>query len=81
MYKDDSFMDKGTLKQLQNLINRTNVPKMVKNNYAGARKFFSVVLEAHLIVAGLKFFGMNERTDTPTKNGPPQVLMTASSME
>ena len=81
MYKDDSFMDKGTLKQLQNLINRTNVPKMVKNNYAGARKFFSVVLEAHLIVAGLKFFGMNEITDTPTKNGPPQGLMTASSME
>jgi hypothetical protein len=81
MYKDDSFMDKGTLKHLQNLINRTNVPKVVKNNYAGARKFFSVVLEAHIIVAGLKFFGMNERTDTPTKNGPPEGLMTASSVE
>ena len=67
MYKDDTFMDKGTLKQLQNLINRSNVPKVVKNNYAGARTFFSVVLEAHLIATGLQFFGMNERTDTPTK--------------
>ena len=81
MYKDDPFMDKGTLKQLQNLINRTNVPKVVKNNYAGAKEFFSVVLEAHIIVAGLQFFGMNDRNKIPTKNGPPEDLMTASSVE
>lgn len=60
-------MDKGTLKQLQNLINLTDVPKMVKNNYAAARRFFSVVLEAHIIVAAMQHFGMNERTDAPTK--------------
>ena len=81
MYHDDSFMDKGTLKQLQNLINRTNVPKVVKNNYAAARNFFSVVLEAHLIVAGMQYFGMDERTDSPTKNAPPDGIATSSSTE
>ena len=47
-------MNKGTLKQLQNIINRSNVPKLVKNNYAAARKFFSVVFEAHVIVAAMQ---------------------------
>ena len=74
-------MNKGTLKQLQNLINRSNVPKLVKNNYAAARKFFSVVFEAHVIVAAMQYFGMNERTDAPTKNAPPASLTTASSDE
>lgn len=65
LYKDDSFMDKGTLKQLQNLINRTNVPKVVKNNYSAANKFYSLVLEAHIVCAGMQFFGMENQGDDP----------------
>lgn len=80
-YSEKSFMDKGTLKQLENLINRTNIPKLVKNNYAAVRNFFSVVFEAHVIVAGMQFFGMKKVSDAPTKNVPPESLTSASSVE
>ena len=77
LYKDDSFMDKGTLKQLQNLINRTNVPKVVKNNYSAASKFYSLVLEAHIVCACMQFFGMGNQGDDPKLFEFPENLVTA----
>lgn len=70
MYKSASATDKGTLKQLEVLINRRNVPSVVKRNFSATRDFMNVVLDAHLIVAALNFFGMDSAGDKPTKKAP-----------
>ena len=58
MYKTGSFCDKGTLKQLANLINQTNIPKTVKNDFTAAQNFFGLVLDAHIIAAAMQFIGV-----------------------
>lgn len=74
-------MDKGTLKQLQNLINRTNVPKVVKSNYSAASKFYLLVLEAHIVCAGMQFFRMECQSDAPKKFQFPADLATSHTAE
>ena len=64
----ESFCDKGTLKQLANVIRRTNIPVKVKRDFAAARDFLNVVVDAHIVGAAMQFFGMNCMTDAPNKN-------------
>ena len=67
MFSGDSFCDKGTLKQLQNLIHRQGVPKVVKKDFRVANDFMNVVLDGHIIAALLKFFGMESEESQPPK--------------
>lgn len=68
LYNPDSFGDKGTLKQLTNLINRPNISKKVKTDFTTTQDFFSVVLDAHITAAAMHFFGMEKSDDKPTLN-------------
>ena len=68
MFSDDSFCDKGTLKQLQNLIDHQGVPKVIKKNFRAANDFLNVVFDGHIIAALLQFFGMESEDSPPTKN-------------
>ena len=51
----DSAADKGTLKQLHHLINRTNVPGKPKN---AAEDFMLVVVVAHVAALAMTHFSM-----------------------
>ena len=68
LYSAKSAKDKGTLTQLQNVIYRSNVPSVVKNNFSAAQDFFDLVVEAHVTAAALQFFGMSSVDNLPTKH-------------
>ena len=68
LYNKDSIGDKGTLKQLQVLINRQNIPKKIKDDPNAVEDFIDVVVDAHVVAAALTFFGMESTESTPTKN-------------
>ena len=75
MYSSKSSSDKGTLKQLQHLIHRTNVSNAVKNDFPAVQRFLSVVLEAHLVTAAMEFFGMTSPNGLPSRNMFPPNYM------
>ena len=66
LFSPDSFCDKGTLKQLVNLINRPKITSKVKQNFTAVQDFFSVILDSHITAAALQLFGMKSPTDDPT---------------
>lgn len=68
MFTKNSIGDKGTLKQIQVLINRQNIPTKVKDNPNAVEDFIDVVVDAHVVAAALTFFGMESAESTPTKN-------------
>ena len=49
--KKSSSVDKGTLYQLKNAINRTSVPMSPADNMKAAEDFILVVLHAHILAA------------------------------
>lgn len=81
LFKNDSFCDKGTLKQLANIIRRTNIPPAVKNNFSGVQDFFGLVLDAHIVAAAMQFFKMEHVSDTPKQNEFQGDLSAASKVE
>ena len=64
LFTNDSIGDKGTLKQLQVLINQQNIPRKVKDDPNAVEDFIAVV-DAHIVAAAL---GMESTESTPTKN-------------
>ena len=66
LFSPNSFCDKGTLKQLVNLINRPKITSKVKQNFTAVQDFFSVILDSHITAAALHLFGMKSPTDEPT---------------
>lgn len=79
LYKTASVCDKGTLKQLANVIHRTHVPTKVKNDYNAVIDFFSVTLDAHITAAAMQFFGMKETEAILTKHAFQGDLQKASA--
>ena len=65
LYKHNSAADRGTLKHLQNIINRTNVPSKAKDNVHAAEDFFETVVISH-IIAACPFFKMTSIDDAPS---------------
>ena len=51
LYSIASSLDKGTMYQLRNLINQTNVPTDPQNNMNAAEDFMLIVLHAHIVAA------------------------------
>ena len=74
LYKEDSFCQKGTLKQLQNLLQRHKVPKEVKKDFRAVNDFIQLLVDSHIIAAALEFFGMDSLESEPTKNKSPSTL-------
>ena len=50
----DSFMNKGTLHQLKNVLNRSLPASKVKLNYRAVHDFFGIVLDAHITAAAME---------------------------
>ena len=58
-------MERGTLCQLRNLINRRNVTKKPKKNVNAAEDFLEVVITGHILTAVMSCLGMSSLKDMP----------------
>lgn len=58
-------MQKGTLFQLHNLINRRNISTKVKANVDGGEDFMDIITRGHILAAALEHFGMSSVDDIP----------------
>lgn len=79
LYKD-STANGGTLKQLQHLINRTNVPQKPKKDVNAAEDFVQIVTLGHVIASAMQFFKMTKVDDTPD-NGHLNKLESSKSQQ
>ena len=61
-------MNKGTLHQLKNVLNRSLPASKVKLNYRAVHDFFGIVLDAHITAAAMEHLGMECTSDKPTRN-------------
>ena len=68
LYSRESDGEKGTLKQLQTAINRTNIPMKVKDDPMAVEDFISLTLDAHIVAAAMEFFQMKDATSAPSTN-------------
>ena len=65
LYKTRSGMERGTLYQLRNLINRRNVVTSCKDDMNACEEFFELVVNGYIITAVLDFLGMSSVIDLP----------------
>lgn len=65
LYKTTSGMDKGTLCQLRNLINRRNVTKSPKSNVNASEDFLEVIVNGHILAAVMSYLDMSSMDDLP----------------
>ena len=65
LYNKESFCDKGTLKHLQNIIRRSNVPQTVKDNVSAVQDFYTLVTEAHIVAAAMVHLHMDSLDGEP----------------
>ncbi len=72
LYDQESFCDKGTLKHLENIIRRTNIPRKVKNNVSAAQDFYSLVTNAHVVAAAMSHFAMASLDSEPAGIAVPE---------
>ena len=68
LFRTSSTCEKGTLKQLQNLIYRTNLPTKVKDDARAVEEFLNLILDAHIIAAAMHLLGITTKNGTPTRN-------------
>ena len=68
LYSRGSEGEKGTLKQLQTAINRTNIPVKVKDDPMAVEDFIGLTLDAHIVAAAMEFFKMKDATSLPSTN-------------
>ena len=68
LFKGGSNCHGGTLLQLCNLINRRNVAKDVSGRFNECIDFFEMVVNCHIIAAGMHFFGLKKLSSEPTAN-------------
>ena len=70
LYAGGSSLDRGTLLQLRNLINRRNVAKDVTGRFNATVDFLETVVDCHIVAAAMNFFGMKAETDVPSNAFP-----------
>ena len=66
LYRKGTSVEKGTLLQLKNVLNRTSVPSDPKNNVNACEDFLEVVLIGHVITAALSYFSMESVDSVPS---------------
>ena len=59
-------MERGTLYQLRNLINRRNVVKKVKNDMNACEDFFELVVTGHVVSCAMQLLGMSSIDEIPS---------------
>ena len=70
-FSEKSAAEHGTLYQLRNLINQSNVPKKPKKNFYACNDFFVQVINSLLLVASMDFLQMESLNDTPSASVLP----------
>lgn len=65
-YSPKSSAEHGTLYQLRNAINRTNVVKVPLDNFNACDDFFVLVVNCLILTAGTKMMEMESMDDTPS---------------
>ena len=65
LYKSKSFMEKGTLYQLRNSINRRNVTASAENDFNACDDYFVLVVRCHVLAAAMQYLKMKETTELP----------------
>ena len=61
-------MEKGTLYQLRNLINRRNVVKKVKSDINASEDFFELIVTGHIIACAMEMLGMSSIDAIPSSS-------------
>ena len=64
-------MERGTLFQLRNAINRQNVTQYCKNDVNASEDFFELVVKGHMLVAVMDTLGMSATDDAPSSQSMP----------
>ena len=59
-------MEKGTLYQIRNLINRCDVSSSCKKHMNANEDYFQLVVSGHTLAAAMELLGMSSVNDTPT---------------
>ncbi len=65
LYDTKSGMERDTLYQLRNLINRRNVKKEVKSDVNAIEDFIEVVTTGYIVSAVMTHLGMSHNNDIP----------------
>ena len=68
-YNGSSACDRTSLFALRNYVNWRDVVSDAQHKPAPCKRFLNTVLDAQIVAAGMKFFGMKTVTDKPTTNG------------
>jgi L1 cell adhesion molecule like protein len=74
-------MDKGTLYQLRNVINRRNVSASAENDFNACDDFFQTVVETHILAAAMQHFNMSSVSDIPLHSSLTEDLWLKSAEE
>ncbi len=81
MYSYNSSGDHGTLYQVRNKLNRTNVVKSPKKDVNACEDFIEIVTDSLVVVAALATFQLKSATDTPVESFLPTDIWTLSDSE
>ena len=65
----NSGAEHGTLYQLRNLINRSDVGKIPKGNFNSCEDFLEIVLTAHILSAACEILDISSLDDEPSADG------------
>lgn len=65
LYKASSGMERDTLYQIRNMINRRNVTKTPKKNVNAAEDFLEAVVIGYILAAVMNYLGMSSFDDMP----------------
>ena len=68
LYASGSSLDRGTLMQLRNLINRQNVSKDVTGRFNATVDYMQSVIDCHIVTAAMNYFGSSKTTDNLSVN-------------
>lgn len=74
LLRKGSGQDVGTLQQLKNVLNRTNLPTKPKTDPNACEDFLEVVTVAHIIAACMEILGMKSLDDEPDPSIVPSDL-------
>ena len=65
LYKSYSVCERGTLYQLRNILNRTNVKPNPKDNVNAAHDFIDIITMCHILAATMELFNMTDLQGVP----------------
>ena len=65
LYKTKSFLDKGTLCHLSNIVDRRNISATAADDFNACDDFFNTVIQCHVVTAAMHHFQMKNPDDMP----------------